>query len=69
MTRSLDARVDSLERVYGVDDGPPIIVLFVGGPDATETDPETAIRQTIERDPGRPVYVVHVARSEGTDGA
>ena len=68
MTRSLDTRLGALERVYGVDDGPPIIVLVVDSR-ATEADPEVATRQAIERNPGQRIYIVRVARSEGRDGA
>jgi len=55
MTRSLDARVDSLERVYGVEDGPPVIVVY-RHPEASEADVEAAIRQALEGGPGQPTY-------------
>jgi hypothetical protein len=68
MTRSLDARLGALERVYGVDDGPPIIVLIrLGG---SEADVQAAIRQALEGGPGEPTfsgqrrYVVRVTGGE-----
>jgi len=67
--KSLDTRLGALERVYGVDDGPPLVVVFnVAG--ASDADERAAIRQALERGPGEPtfsgqrLYVVKVTGGE-----
>jgi len=72
--KGLDARLNALEGVYGVEDGPPIIVVY-RHPEASEADVQAAIRQALEGGPGQPtftgqrVYVVEVTggESEGRD--
>ena len=69
MTRSLDTRVGSLERLHGGADEPPIVVV-INASGAGEPDVQAAIRQAFERGPGCPgfhgrhVYVVHVNGGE-----
>jgi len=68
--KSLDTRLGALERVYGVDDGPPFVVVFnVAG--ASEANVQAAIRQAMERTPGQRIYAVFVngGESEGEGGA
>jgi hypothetical protein len=74
--KGLDARLGALERVYGADNGPPVIVVY-RHPEASEADVEAAIRQALEGGPGQPtfsgrrLYVVKVTggESEGRNGA
>jgi hypothetical protein len=69
MKGSLDRRLDSLERVYGGADEPPIMVVFHLG-EASEADVQAAIRQALEGGPGEPtfsgqrLYVVKVTGGE-----
>ena len=60
---SLERRLTELERWHP--DRPPLVILVTLGdaPPLSEEDEERLIQEAIERDPGRPLYLVNVASS------
>ena len=60
---SLEGRIERLEEVHP--DRPPTVIFYVMGdaPPLSEEEKERLIQEAIERDPGRPLYLVNVASS------
>jgi hypothetical protein len=55
---SLERRLSELERQHP--HGPPTVIFYVMGdaPSLSEEDEERLIQEAIERNPGRPMYII-----------
>jgi len=65
---SLARRLSELEKLCGGSER-PFVFLYLSGdePPLSEEDKERLIRETIERNPGQPMYMITVPRRKQDD--